>query len=97
VEVGVIRPPILILLTLVVLVGLFVLLRPNQSAEGAQRREVAGLPPETVEYMLSQPAWQARVAAAHTIPGELRAVKAFRFDPERFGSSVFTAEVLTFV
>ena len=48
-------------------------------------REVAGLPPETVEYMRSQPAWQARVAAAHTIPRELRAVKAYRLDPERFG------------
>jgi pimeloyl-ACP methyl ester carboxylesterase len=48
-------------------------------------REVAGLPSETVEYMRSQPAWQARVAAAHTIPRELRAVKAYRLDPERFG------------
>ncbi len=47
-------------------------------------RQVAGLPPETVEYMRSQPAWQARVDAAHTIPRELRAVKAYRFDPERF-------------
>jgi pimeloyl-ACP methyl ester carboxylesterase len=47
-------------------------------------REVAGLPPEVVEYMRSQPAWQARVAAAHTIPRELRAVKGYRFDPERF-------------
>jgi len=47
-------------------------------------REVAGLPPETVEYMRSQPAWQARVAAAHTIPRELRAGKAYGFDPERF-------------
>jgi pimeloyl-ACP methyl ester carboxylesterase len=48
-------------------------------------REVAGLPPETVEYMRSQPVWQARVDAAHTIPRELRAVKAYRLDPERFG------------
>ena len=47
-------------------------------------REVAGLPPETVEYMRSQPVWQARVDAAHTIPRELRAVRAHRFDPERF-------------
>jgi pimeloyl-ACP methyl ester carboxylesterase len=47
-------------------------------------REVAGLPPETVEHMRSQPVWQARVDAAHTIPRELRAVKAYRFDPERF-------------
>jgi pimeloyl-ACP methyl ester carboxylesterase len=47
-------------------------------------REVAGLSPETVEYMRSQPVWQARVDAAHTIPRELRAVKAYRLDPERF-------------
>ena len=47
-------------------------------------REVAGLPPETVEYMRSQPVWQARVGAAHTIPRELRAVKAYGFDPGRF-------------
>jgi pimeloyl-ACP methyl ester carboxylesterase len=47
-------------------------------------REVAGAPPEVVEYMRSFPAWQARVAAAHTIPRELRAPEAYRFDPERF-------------
>lgn len=47
-------------------------------------REVAGLSPEVVEYMRSQPAWQSRVDAAHTIPRELRAVKAYRFDPENF-------------
>jgi pimeloyl-ACP methyl ester carboxylesterase len=47
-------------------------------------RQVAGAPPERVEYMRSQPAWQARVAVAHTIPRELRAVKTYRFDPERF-------------
>jgi heme/copper-type cytochrome/quinol oxidase subunit 2 len=38
-EVRVIRALILIVLTLVVLVGLFVLLRPNQSAVGPQTRE----------------------------------------------------------
>jgi pimeloyl-ACP methyl ester carboxylesterase len=48
-------------------------------------REIAGLPPETVEYMRSQPAWQARVEAAHTIPRELRAVKGYGLSPERFG------------
>ncbi|QIN81939.1 alpha/beta fold hydrolase [Rubrobacter tropicus] len=48
-------------------------------------REVAGLPPETVEYMRSLPVWQARVDAAHTIPRELRAVKGYGFEPERFG------------
>jgi pimeloyl-ACP methyl ester carboxylesterase len=44
-------------------------------------REVAGLPPETVEHLRTLPVWQTRVAAAHTIPRELRAVKAYRFDP----------------
>jgi pimeloyl-ACP methyl ester carboxylesterase len=47
-------------------------------------REVAGAPPEVVEYIRSWPAWQGRVAAAHTIPRELRAPEAYRFDPERF-------------
>ncbi len=47
-------------------------------------REVAGLPPETVEHLRTLPVWQTRVAAAHTIPRELRAVKGYRFDPERF-------------
>ena len=47
-------------------------------------REVAEVPPEVVEQMRSLPAWQARVAAAHTIPRELRAQEAYWFDPERF-------------
>jgi pimeloyl-ACP methyl ester carboxylesterase len=47
-------------------------------------REVAGLPPEKVEQMRSQPTWQALVSAAQTIPRELRAGKAYRLDPERF-------------
>ena len=29
--------------------------------------------------------WQALVSAAHTIPRELRAGKAYSFDPQRFG------------
>ncbi len=48
-------------------------------------REIAGLPPEALEYMRSLPVWQARVAAAHTIPRELLASDTYRFDPERFG------------
>jgi pimeloyl-ACP methyl ester carboxylesterase len=46
-------------------------------------REVAGLPPQTVEHLRTLTVWQTRVAAAHTIPRELRAVKAYGFDPER--------------
>jgi pimeloyl-ACP methyl ester carboxylesterase len=50
-------------------------------------REAAGVLPEVVEYMRSLPAWGARVAAAHTIPRELRAQEeAHRFDAERLGS-----------
>jgi pimeloyl-ACP methyl ester carboxylesterase len=49
-------------------------------------REVAGLPPEKVEFMRTLPVWQARVDAAHTIPRELRAVKSYRLDPQRFES-----------
>ena len=47
-------------------------------------REVAGLPPEAVAHLRSLPVWQARVAGAHTIPRELRANQAYRFDPQRF-------------
>jgi pimeloyl-ACP methyl ester carboxylesterase len=46
-------------------------------------REAAGVPPEVLEYMRTLPAWQARVAAAHTIPRELRAQETHRFDPGR--------------
>ena len=47
-------------------------------------REVAGLPPEQVELLRSLPAWQARLAAAHTIPREELANRQYRFSPDRF-------------
>jgi pimeloyl-ACP methyl ester carboxylesterase len=46
--------------------------------------EVAGLPPDQVELMRSLPAWEARLAVAHTIPREERANREYEFDPERF-------------
>jgi pimeloyl-ACP methyl ester carboxylesterase len=46
--------------------------------------ELVGIPPEALADMRTTPAWAARVAAAHTIPRELRAVEEYRFDPERF-------------
>jgi pimeloyl-ACP methyl ester carboxylesterase len=46
--------------------------------------EVAGATPEQIELMRSLPAWQARLAAAHTIPRELRAVHDDEFEPARF-------------
>jgi pimeloyl-ACP methyl ester carboxylesterase len=48
-------------------------------------RDLVGMPQEEVEYLQSLPAWQERVKAAHTVPRELRADEAYRFDPERFG------------
>jgi pimeloyl-ACP methyl ester carboxylesterase len=48
-------------------------------------RDLVGMPQEEVEYLRSLPAWQQRVKAAHTVPRELRADEAYRFDPERFG------------
>ena len=37
-----------------------------------------------IELLRSLPAWAGRVAAAHTIPREMRAEEGYRFDPERF-------------
>jgi pimeloyl-ACP methyl ester carboxylesterase len=47
-------------------------------------QEVAGLPPDQVELMRSLPAWEARLAVAHTIPREERASREYAFDPDRF-------------
>jgi pimeloyl-ACP methyl ester carboxylesterase len=49
-------------------------------------REAAGVPPDVLEYMRSLPAWGARIAAAHTIPRELRAQEAYRFESKRLES-----------
>jgi pimeloyl-ACP methyl ester carboxylesterase len=47
-------------------------------------REVAGLPPEQVELLRSLPAWEARIAAADTIPREERANREYAWDPDHF-------------
>jgi pimeloyl-ACP methyl ester carboxylesterase len=46
--------------------------------------ELVGIPPDALAEMRTTPAWAARMAAAHTIPRELRAVEEYRFAPERF-------------
>ena len=46
--------------------------------------EVAGLPSDQVELLRSLPAWEARLAVAHTIPREERASREYTFDPDRF-------------
>jgi pimeloyl-ACP methyl ester carboxylesterase len=47
-------------------------------------REVAGLPADQIELMRSLPAWEARLAAAHTIPREERVNREYVFEPDRF-------------
>lgn len=47
-------------------------------------REVVRMPPDELALFQSSPAFSARVAAAHTLPRELRAHEAYRFEPERF-------------
>jgi pimeloyl-ACP methyl ester carboxylesterase len=47
---------------------------------------VAGLPPDQVALLRSLPAWGARRAAAHTIPREEQANRAYVFDADRFRS-----------
>ena len=46
-------------------------------------REVVGMPEEEFAVYRALPAWQARLAAAHTITRESRAEQAARFDPEQ--------------
>ncbi len=47
-------------------------------------REVVRMPPHELELFTSSPAFPSRVAAAQTLPRELRTHEAYRFEPERF-------------
>ena len=47
-------------------------------------REVVGVPPDEIEFLRSLPSWDARVAAASTIPREERAARGYTFRPDRF-------------
>ncbi len=46
--------------------------------------EVAGASPEQIGAMRAAPAWEARLAVAHTIPRELRADRGLAFEASRF-------------
>jgi pimeloyl-ACP methyl ester carboxylesterase len=46
--------------------------------------EIVRMPPAELKTLQSLPSWPARVAAAHTIPRELRADEGYRFDAARF-------------
>jgi len=49
-------------------------------------REVNGMPPAEFEKFRATPAWPSRVALAHTLPREMRAVDNYRFDASRFAA-----------
>jgi pimeloyl-ACP methyl ester carboxylesterase len=46
--------------------------------------DVVLMPPDELALFRSSPAWPARLAAAHTLPRELRALAGYRFRPDRF-------------
>jgi pimeloyl-ACP methyl ester carboxylesterase len=46
--------------------------------------EIAGMSPAGVEQVRSSPVWPLRLAAVHTVPRELTAVRDYTFRPERF-------------
>jgi pimeloyl-ACP methyl ester carboxylesterase len=47
-------------------------------------RELVGMTDAEIEQYKSMPAWPTRVAAAHTLPRELRAAETYRFHAECF-------------
>jgi pimeloyl-ACP methyl ester carboxylesterase len=49
-------------------------------------REIARVPPHELALLQAAPAWQGRVAAAHTIAREMQAAEEYVFDPARFRS-----------
>jgi len=57
--------------------------------------EVAGLPADQIAHMRSLPAWEGRLAAAHTIPREERVNREYAFDPARFAGIDVPALMLT--
>jgi pimeloyl-ACP methyl ester carboxylesterase len=48
--------------------------------------EVVKLPKSELELMRGLPAWQGRLAAAHTLPREARVDESYELDPRRFAS-----------
>jgi pimeloyl-ACP methyl ester carboxylesterase len=49
-------------------------------------REVAGVGDRELQILRSLPSWPARVAAAHTLPRELRSEDGYAFEPARFAA-----------
>jgi pimeloyl-ACP methyl ester carboxylesterase len=47
-------------------------------------RDLVGMSPDEIEQFRASPAWPVRLASAHTVPRELRALERYAFDPDRF-------------
>lgn len=47
-------------------------------------REIAGLSPEQIDGLKASLVWPERLAAAHTLPRELRAEEHYLFEPRRY-------------
>jgi pimeloyl-ACP methyl ester carboxylesterase len=58
-------------------------------------RDIAGLTEEQVEWVRADPSWAGRVAAAHTVVRETRAVDDYRFDPARLAAVTVPTLLLT--
>jgi pimeloyl-ACP methyl ester carboxylesterase len=50
--------------------------------------------PEFIDGLRSDPSWKGRVAAAHTVPREMRIAQLYRFEPERFREVVVPTSVM---
>lgn len=61
---------------------------------GTFMREVVRMPPQEFTLFRASPAWPGRVAAAHTLPRELRALDTYRFQPRRFANLKLPALLL---
>ena len=51
-------------------------------------REMVRRPPQEIQLSKSMPAWPSRVAAVHTIPREILALRKYSFEPHRFKAAV---------
>jgi pimeloyl-ACP methyl ester carboxylesterase len=49
-------------------------------------REVVRMPERELALFRTRPAWSGRVAAAHTLPRELRAIEGYRYDRNRIAT-----------
>lgn len=65
-------------------VGAFVEAGEPEEAMLTFVRDILRMPEAQIEAARGQRGWQERVAMAHTLPRELAAVRAYRFDPARF-------------